>query len=334
MKYLNLFLLTILFFILSSSCGYETPVVNNVVYVGAHQANSLGKYGEVYKCSSDLSSCTSIDVSSLSLEVSDGITLGAAFGASISGTKNNLFIGAVGIHTNAGGLVKCSVDGANCSVIDVSYLNLTDNNFFGAALAATSNNLFVGAPGIHTNAGGVYKCSLDGTGCSEIDGSYLGFIDLDLFGASLLVSNNNLFIGAYGVHTHAGGIYKCDLDGTGCAAVDTNYLSLLDNTQFGVSLAASDSNLFVGAMNNNQGVYKCNLNGTGCEFIAHNYTVGVQIGNSLAIRDNNLFIGSSTANAYAGVVLKCHFDASDCQEVNNNITHQAQDFFGVSLFAQ
>ena len=327
MKYLNLFLLTILFFILNTSCGYETPVVNLTnerLYINGVGASGAGM---VFTCKPNGTSCSKFDSASLGLGASDG------FGYSFYATKDNLFVSAPRIHTGAGGLYKCNLEGTSCFEINTTYLNLIQDDEFGSSMTASENNLYVGATGKYSNAGAVYKCQLDGTNCSEISFTSTSPAAGDSFGISLYSSNNTLYVGAIGMYSSAGGVYSCQLDGTGCTVVSVG-LNVLDF--FGRSFFATKDNLFVGAPGlviDGGDLFKCDSDGTNCHIAISgtpNSTEGV--GKAFAGNENNFYVGAPRMHTNAGGVLKCDGSVANCNLIDTSSLGLVDDSqFGIKL---
>ena len=330
MKYLNLFLLTILFFILSSSCGYETPVVNLTnerLYIYGAGASGAGM---VFTCKPDGTSCSKFDSASLGLGASDG------FGYSFYATKDNLFVSAPRIHTGAGGLYKCNLEGTSCFEINTTYLNLIQDDEFGSSMTASENNLYVGATGKYSNAGAVYKCQLDGTNCSEISFTSTSPAAGDFFGASLYSSNNTLYVGAPGMHTNAGGFYTCPLNGTGCTAIDTSFVVFTDGDKFGLSSTILNGSLFIGAPDfytGAGGVFKCDLDGINCSNIITGTPNSTEkVGWAFAGNGNNFYVGAPGMHTNAGGVLKCDGSGANCNPIDTSSLGLVDDSqFGIKL---
>ena len=333
MKYLNLFLLTILFFILNTSCGYETPVVNLTnerLYIygaGAQAGGALSGPGLVFTCKPDGTSCSKFDSASLGLGVSD------VFGYSFYPTKDNLIVGAYGINSNAGGLYKCNLEGTSCSEINTTGLNLIANDEFGGFMTASENNLYVSATGKYMGAGAVYKCQLDGANCSEMTFTSTSPAAGDFFGKSLYSSNNTLYVGAPSMHTGAGGLYTCPLNGTGCTV---GSYGLNDSDDFGASYYATEDNLFVGAPSfytEAGGVFKCDLDGTNCSnIITGTLNSTEEVGKAFAGNGNNLYVGAPGMHTNAGGVLKCDGSGANCNPIDTSSLGLVDDSqFGIKL---
>lgn len=226
---------------------------------------------------------------------------GDNFGSSIAVTKSNIFIGASGIKGQDkgpnGAVIKCDLDGKNCSEIDTSKLLLTTNDGFGINLYANDTNLFIsatgrdsgspGSPAYRDDIGAVFKCDLDGTNCQEflagkntISPVRDELFRLNKFGSSFVANSSSMFIGANGVKGQDkgsnGAVFKCELDGNGCVTINTANLNLITNDQFGSSIALKDDAIFIGAIGRDSShvndkskydtgaVFKCSIQTNSC----------------------------------------------------------------------
>lgn len=159
-----------------SKTGISLFLNSTTLLFGASTDTHIGSYGRVVSCAIDLNSnCVDVPTSNLDLITNDN------FGASIIATAQNLYVGAPGRDASdfdVGAIFICGITAANnkCAAFNTSKpkVAITKNDKFGFSLALSNdqNTLYVGSVGRKTSAkvtvGGVFKCNIDGTNCSEI----------------------------------------------------------------------------------------------------------------------------------------------------------------------
>ncbi len=100
----------------------------------------------------------------------------------------------------------------------LSIEGLSENSFFGWAVAFDGEDILVGAPGGNQFTGTVYRFSLDeesseweqGDQLQPFDGPRFGW-----FGSSLALTGNEVWVGARSAHGQEGRIYRFSRDGEG-----------------------------------------------------------------------------------------------------------------------
>ena len=184
------------------------------------------------------------------------------FGNAIAVDGNHLFIGALmdddNLSTNSGSVYYFSYDGSNWT--EQAKLHASDangNDNFGNAIAVDGNHLFIGAymddENLSTNSGSVYYFSYDGNNwteqvklnASDAEGN-------DIFGSSIAVDGNNLFIGAYmdddNSSTNSGSVYYFSYDGNNWTEQSKLHASdPYGSDYFGSATAVSGNNMFIGS---------------------------------------------------------------------------------------
>ena len=242
---------------------------------------------------------------------------GDVFGASINVFNKKVYIGATGrdnkkandtgsissanYKDEVGSLFECDLEGNDCREFLGGHLpfenlqvivpiKLLSSDHFAASTAFIQNKLLIGVPGRDGNdiddIGGIVQCNLDGKNCSEFLGgksknkSVLSQLaNDDSFGASLLVVNNFLYVGVPNRNSGNGSVMKCTIDGLKCDFFNLKNLRLASNNNFGTSIAASKTNIYVGASGRSGlpitdpqqydlgAVFKCSLDGNNCSEI-------------------------------------------------------------------
>lgn len=303
---------------------------------------------------------------------------GDVFGASLFVFNDKLYIGATGrdnkkandtgsissanYKDEVGTIIECQLNGSECREFLGGHLRfenttpstpvkLFSSDHFGTSLTAFQNKLLIGAPGRDGNdvdaIGTIFQCSLDGKNCVEFLGGKTknkNIINLlneeDSFGSSLIVANNLFYVGVPLRNAGSGGVMKCTTDGAKCEFINTKSLRLASNNNFGTSLAASTTDLYVGTVGRSGvpstdpskydlgAVFKCNLDGNNCTEIiggenkesAAKLKLGPRdyLGTSLAVHKNHLFIGvpgrMNLKNLRTGAVFRCDLNGNQCVE--------------------
>lgn len=181
---------------------------NSNLFVSAKNKN--GGNGRVFKCNLTGEKCSMLEIKNLRLSTND------AFGSSLAGNANHIFVGAIGRNgfppTNPalydiGSVFKCNIDGSNCSEFVGGEIKASDEelalslkDYLGSSLAVSGNYLFIGATGRKNDSnirtGAVFRCDLDAKNCKEIvggqnndsfDSDDVSLVDGDLVGSSLAI---------------------------------------------------------------------------------------------------------------------------------------------------
>ncbi|HEY3235864.1 MAG TPA: hypothetical protein VGJ84_14195, partial [Polyangiaceae bacterium] len=182
-------------------------------------------------------------------------------------------------------------------------------------LVATSNGANSAKPAL-------FRCDLDGSGCTYTDISAGQGIDrgwtpsavIDMTSAKLLVVTDNLY--------HRPSLFRCNLDGSGCSYTD---ISAGQGPGSGYTASAvidsTNRKLLVATRNaSNSGkpaLFRCNLDGSGCTYTDISAGRGVDSGwsPSAAIDATNgklLVVTENGANANKPALFRCHLDGTGC----------------------
>ena len=281
------------------------------------------------------------------------------FGSSVAVDGNHLFIGAYldddNLSTNSGSVYYFTFDGTNWTQQAKLHANdANGNDNFGSSIAVDGNHLFIGAFGdddnLSTNSGSVYYFTFDGTNwtqqaklhASDPEGE-------DVFGSSMAVDGNNLFIGAYqdddNSSTNSGSVYYFTFDGTSWTQQAKLHASdAYGNDIFGSSIAVNGNHLFIGAgldddssSTNSGSVYYFTFNGTNwieqAKLHASDANGNDIFGSSVAVDGNHLFIGAygddDSSSTNSGSVYYFTFDGTNWTE---QAKLHANDANGSDLF--
>lgn len=249
------------------------------------------------------------------------LAMGDNFGSSIFGNKKNIFIGSNGkkgfdlygkesSDSPNGAVYQCDLSGKNCSILDTTLLKLTANDSFGSSIFVTSSKILVGAIGRDSgdalpkiiganyrfDLGAIFQFDLDGkNGVEFIAGKNKNskirdeLKGNDYLGTSIVATKRNIFIGAKDKIRGNGRVFKCNLEGAECQSFYATDINFITNDNFGSSLAATDKQIFIGAIGRDSS--PTNIS-------------------SLYGKDNS---STNVSPLYdTGVVFSCNLDASSC----------------------
>lgn len=226
----------------------------------------------LFRCNLDGSACTHTDISAAT---GQGTFSGANPAAVIDTINNRLLV----VTRNAAnlshpGLYRCNLDGTGCSHTDISAGQGPNSANFPKTLIDASNAklLTVTQDGSNGNRPSLFRCNLDGSGCTHSDLSAGQGLNpaqrpepvLDTLNGKLLVVGRNSNTG------NALSLYRCDVDGANCTHTDISTAAGQGGNSVAVPSAAIDTvgnKLLVavrGSNFNRPDLYRCDLDGTGC----------------------------------------------------------------------
>jgi hypothetical protein len=167
-------------------------------------------------------------------------------------------------------LYACNLDGTGCSSIDISAgQGANSGSFASGVIDATNGKLLVTALNQAGGTLGLFRCNLDGTGCTYTDisaGKTYSTSSGGFYPSPILdTSSAKLLLAAPATGTRPG-LIRCNLDGTGCTFTD------ISGGQTAASLRAvldtARSKLLVTGLATpgwpGMALYECNPDGTGC----------------------------------------------------------------------
>ena len=210
-----------------------------------------------------------------------------------------------GLPTNwssAGSVYVYNTDGTGEVKIDATNVNSSGNKF-GQSVAMTDTKIVGTAPGWknpatnYSNQGAVYVYNTDGTGEIQITAS--DGAASDQFGLKVAMSDTKIIVGAQRKTISGselmGAVYVYNTDGTGEVKLTASDGAAY--SQFGRSVAISDTNIAVGSGSRPDGdkgaVYVYNLDGTGeVKIQASDAAANDYFGWSVAITDTHVVAGS------------------------------------------
>ena len=195
--------------------------------------------------------------------------------------------------------------------------DITAGDKFGHSVAASDTRIVVGAPEEDTggsNAGSAYIFDIDGTQIAKIQAGDKAAGDQ--FGFSVAVSSNRIVIGAPlegpGGSAYSGSAYIFDIHGNQLAKITANDAEAGD--AFGISVAASDTKIVVGAWSEDTGgssagaAYIYNIDGSQISKIqASDKATLNQFGWSVAASNNRIVVGARKAGTGGAVYISVSY---------------------------
>jgi hypothetical protein len=229
----------------------------------------------LFLCNLDGSACSLQDLSG-----GQG-SVGATFPTPVIDSRNNRLLIATSdsANGNRASLIRCNLDGTGCAKTDISAgsgPNSGGDPQLGdlpAAVVDTANAkiLVVTTDGANGNRPTLFRCDLDGTGCTATDisagqgenSSGLPHALIEPKSAKLLVVTADTSGGKSRVS-----LFRCNLDGTSCAHTDLTAPVDGGAPRFGAPVIDTvNGKLLVLARSTAtaSGLVRCNLDGSGCD---------------------------------------------------------------------
>ncbi len=180
-------------------------------------------------------------------------------------------------------LFRCNLDGTDCTYTDISAGQPTDSGFYPSAVIDTANSklLVVTMDKHNFNKPALFRCNLDGTGCTYTDISAGQPTDSGFYPSAVIDTANRklLVVTEDMANFNKPTLFRCNLDGTGCTYTDISAGQPVESSAPGgadfplspsaVIDTANGKLLVVTEDNANNGepaLFRCNLDGTGCTY--------------------------------------------------------------------
>ncbi len=167
-------------------------------------------------------------------------------------------------NSNKPSLIRCDLDGTNCAHTDISAGEGTGSGTNPAIVIDTTNSKLLVATTNEANGSrqSLFRCNLDGSGCAHTDvSSAAGQGASTGLQPSLVIdgANAKLLFAARSPGPQQG-LYRCNLDGTGCS-----YASLSATVDSSLLVDAANSKLLaMSGKDSTPTLLRCNLDGTSC----------------------------------------------------------------------
>ncbi|TGN08692.1 fibronectin type III domain-containing protein, partial [Leptospira ilyithenensis] len=261
--------------LIDSASGKLLVVTNNV-------ANN-GKLS-LFRCNLDGTSCTHTDISA-----GQGTNSGMYPMGVIDSIAGKLLVVARNEANNSKpSLYRCNLDGTSCTHTDISAGQGTNSIalFPGVVIDPIAAKLLVvTCNGANNSKPSLFRCNLDGTSCTHTDisagqGTSSGgrpTAIIDTSSGKLLAFTSNAANGG------KPGLFRCNLDGTGCAHTD---VSASQGANSGTSPSAVidfiSGKLLFATMNqfndSKSGLFRCDPDGTNCTYTDISMGQGINSG--------------------------------------------------------
>ncbi|MBE7437802.1 MAG: S8 family serine peptidase [Spirochaetales bacterium] len=242
-------------------------VNSKILVVTTNGANS-SRPG-LFRCNLDGSSCSYVDISA-GQGASSGITPVA-----LIDTANNKLLVVTMNNANASrpALFRCNLDGSSCTYTNISAGQGTSSGLEPDAIIDSANGklLVVTRNSANSSRPGLFRCDLDGSNCTHSDVSagqsgplYHPSIAIDSSAAKLLI------VARRGVSSNRPGLFRCNLDGSGCAFADISAGTTSSGYEPKLLIDTTASRMLV--VTQHQGnssrpaLFRCSLSGSNCTY--------------------------------------------------------------------
>jgi len=236
-----------------------------------------------------------------------------------------LFITSDGLNNGNPSLYRCNIDGSSCIRTDISAGQGNGSYYIFPFIDLLSNKLLVvvrnGANNLRPS---LFRCNLDGTGCTHTDISAGQGINSGMAVSAVIdsISNKLLVVTQNGTNNNKLSLFRCNLDGSNCTHVDISTGQGINSGKEPFSLIDYTSNKLLvvtqnGANSNKLSLFRCNLDGSNCTHadisvgqgtdsgIAPTAVIDSISGKLLVVTQN------SNINGHPGL-FRCNLDGSGC----------------------
>ncbi len=278
----------------------------------------------LFRCNLDGSSCVYSDIS-----VGQGANSGYSPSIVVDAVNSKVLVVTENrANGSRAALFRCNLDGTGCTYKDLSAGQGANSGITPSAVIDTVNNKLLVATAF-INQPALFRCDLDGTNCTyaDISAGQTGTagiapsLALDTTNAKLLVATNN------GSNNYKPALFRCNLDGTGCAYSDISALQGANSgTSPSIVVDALNKKVLVVTQNDanatKPALFRCDLDGTNCGYVDISANRGNISGNtpSAAIDAVNkkLLVVTSVQNAgdQAPTFYRCNLDGTGCTFTN------------------
>jgi len=248
----------------------------------------------------------------------------------------------------------CNLDGTSCVHKDISAMTSQGDasGYIPSMVIDTVNSkILISTYNIYNNMRPyLFRCNLDGSSCSHIDVS-AGRGDLTSVTPKLLLdtANNKILLLTKSSGTNVSrrlSLFRCNLDGTGCAYTDIS-AGMGDNSTIADRIAAgidtANSKLLVVTRNGfatNTGkpsLFRCNLDGSGCTYTdisaGQDSNSGIEPSMAIDSANGKLFVTTSNSNLVGGPsVFKCNLDGTSCTHTKLATTSDEMTTYRSTIF--
>ena len=236
----------------SDQFGYSVAATSNQIVVGAlFDEETVSQSGAVYVYDATNLSATPTKLAPSGVDAYD------RFGSSVTGTSNQIIVGAFFDEVSGSGTGAIYVyDATNLSATPTKLAptGLENNDRFGESVAATTNQIVVGAwldDDQATNSGAVYVYDANNLSATPTKLAPSGLGENEYFGKSIAATSNQIVVGAYGEDDQgysSGAIYVYDANNLSNTPTKLAPSGLDATDYFGFSVTATSNQIVVGAI--------------------------------------------------------------------------------------
>jgi hypothetical protein len=232
-------------------------------------------------------------------------------------------------------LFRCNLDGTSCVYADISAGQPGGTGYSPSLVIDRINNKLLVVTAAHSDTPNngepaLFRCNLDGTGCSYVDisagrppgsGHTVSAL-VDALNGKLLVVTEDVS----GNNPPKPALFRCSLDGTGCAYVDISAgrplgsggtpAAVIDTVTPALLVVTND-----GSNNGKPALFRCALDGTGCSYTDLSAGRPAQCGGSPSVVIDSvssyhdmylLVVTSDGSNNGKPALFRCNMDGSNC----------------------
>ena len=266
----------------------------------------------LHRCNLDGSACTYTDISA-----GQGANSGETPSAVVDTVNGKLLVvtnnGATGSKAS---LFRCNLDGTACTHTDISAGQSSLSGATPSAVIDTTNGklLVVTNDGANGHRPSLFRCNLDGTGCTHTDlsGGAVGVYGNDPF--AVIDGKNGKLLVATGAGTKHP-LIRSNLDGSGATVLDYDpgESTVYEDTPR-VALDPAQGKLIVVAnRSSGQGggvpdFLRCNLDATGCVHVQT--STGIARSPVIDVVNDTLLVGTLGTKA----LTRCKSDGTSCKD--------------------
>ena len=328
--------------------GFSIAATSNQIVVGAYgDDDQADKAGAVYVYDATNLSATPTKLAPSGLDAID------QFGRSVAATSNQIVVGAhadEGTGSNTGAVYVYDATNLSVTPTKLTPTGLDTGDQFGFSVAATSNQIVVGAWGDddqNSTAGAVYVYDANNLSATPTKLAPTGLENNDRFGESVAATTNQIVVGARledDQATNSGAVYVYDANNLSATPTKLAPSGLGENEYFGYSVAATSNQIIVGAYGDDDQGYSSgaiyvydanNLSNTPTKLAPSGLEASDYFGYSVTATSNQIVVGAyldDDNGSQAGAIYV--YDANNLSATPTKLTATdgaTNDFFGYSV---
>jgi len=228
--------------------GLSVAATSNYILIGVVNDDDQGSQaGAVY-----VYDATNLSATPTKLTPSE-LVEGDYYGRGIAATSNHIVVGAPYADdpvSFAGSVYVHDANNLSATPTKLIPSGLGERDYFGYTVAATSNQIIVGAYGANNFAGAAYVYDANNLSATPTKLAPSGLDANDYFGFSVAATSNQIIVGAYvddDQGNNAGAVYVYDANNLSATPTKLAPSILAADDNFGYSVAAYGNQIIVGA---------------------------------------------------------------------------------------